>query len=76
MIQAIVTVSEFHDNPSPNTLGDAALGLDIAALLPGVINPVKLNGEEAAIVVAACDVVFGIVACVAGFISTFNPANT
>ena len=75
LIDAIITGCQFHDSPPPNGIGDAALGLDIASLLPGFINPVKLNGEEGAIVVAASDVIFGIVACVAGFLSTFNPAN-
>jgi hypothetical protein len=76
LLAAVLAGCEFHDNPPTNGIGDAALGLDIAALLPGLINPLKLNGEEGAIVVAACDVIFGIVACVAGFLSTFNPANT
>ena len=76
LIQAVITGNQFHDNPPTNGIGDAALGLEIASLLPGVINPAKLQSGEGAIVVAACDVIFSIVGCVAGFLSTFNPANT
>ena len=76
LMEAIIMGAQFHDNPPTNGIGDAAFGLNIAALLPGFINPVKLNSETGAIVVAACDVIFGVVGCVAGFLSTFNPANT
>jgi hypothetical protein len=76
LIEAIIAGVQYHDNPPTNGIANAVLGLDIAACLPGFINPIKLNSELGAIVVAASDVIFGAVACVAGFLNTFNPANT
>jgi hypothetical protein len=73
--QAGMLGCQFDDNPPADGIGDAALGLSIASLLPGLINPLKLTGADGAVVVAAADVIFGVVGCVAGFLSTFDPAN-
>ena len=42
-----------------NALADAALGINMVAALPRVINPIKLFGELPATVVAVLDVVMG-----------------
>ncbi|MBV9172420.1 MAG: PQQ-like beta-propeller repeat protein [Chloroflexi bacterium] len=70
--QTFVEALIFHAEPPPNPLGDAALGLSIASALPGIINPLKLQSELGAAVVAVLDVVMGIAAGVAAVLGAYS----
>ena len=51
--------AEFGVDPPPDLISKAVLGIDMAALLPGLINTWKLTGVILAAVVAVADVVMG-----------------
>jgi hypothetical protein len=59
----------WNEPPPATPVSDAVLGINLATQLAGVINPAKLFSEIGAIVVAAVDVIMGIAAMVAGFLS-------
>ena len=65
--QIFVLSIEFGVQPPPDLIHKAALGVTMAALLPSLINPVKLASEIGAIVVAVLDVVMGLAVAVMGF---------
>jgi hypothetical protein len=52
-----------------NPKGDAELGLEIATQLAGLINPLKLESELGAAVVAGVDLIMGFAGMVATFLS-------
>jgi hypothetical protein len=61
--------AQFGVDPPPDLVGKAVLGIDMAALLPGLINTWKLTGQILAAVVAVADVVMGFAGAVAILIS-------
>jgi len=72
--QIFVLSIEFGVQPPPNLIGEAALGVTMAALLPGLINPLKLASEPGAVVVAVLDVVMGLAVAVMGFLEVASSA--
>ena len=65
--QIFVLSIEFGVQPPPNVINQVALGVTMAALLPSLINPLKLASEIGAVVVAVLDVVMGLAVAVMGF---------
>ena len=65
---------EFGVQPPPNVINQVALGVTMAALLPGLINPLKLASEIGAMVVAVLDVVMGLAVAVMGFVEVASSA--
>jgi hypothetical protein len=61
--------AQFGLDPPPDLVGKAVLGIDLAALLPGLINTWKLTDPILAAVVAIADVVMGFAGAVAILIS-------
>ncbi len=61
--------AEFGVDPPPDLISKAVLGIDMAALLPGLINTWKLTGVILAAVVAVADVVMGFAGAVAILLS-------
>ena len=59
--------AQFHYEPPPDPVGDAVLGLGIAALLPGAVNTGKAVGPPVPLapVVAVLDVVMCVVGAAA-----------
>jgi hypothetical protein len=72
--QIFVLSIEFGVQPPPNLINQAALGVAMAALLPGLINPLKLATEVGAIVVAVLDVIMGLAVAVMGFVEVASSA--
>jgi hypothetical protein len=60
---------QFGVEPPPDVVGNAVLGIGMAALLPGIINPIKLASIILAAVVAVLDVVMGLAGAVAILVS-------
>jgi hypothetical protein len=75
-MQAIVLGVQFKTSPPSSTVGDAALGISIATLLPGTINPAKLESAVGQALVVSLDVIMGLAGCVAGFLETFDPSSS
>jgi hypothetical protein len=61
--------AQFGLDPPPDLVGKAVLGIDMAALLPGLINTWKLTSPLLAAVVAVADVVMGFAGAVAILVS-------
>ena len=61
--------AQFGVDAPPDLIGKAVLGVDMAALLPGLINTWKLTNEILAAVVAIADVVMGFAGAVAILLS-------
>jgi hypothetical protein len=72
IVQLFVLGVQFGVQPPPNVVGDAVLGIDMVALLPGMINPLKFASELLAAVVAVLDVVMGFAGAAAILISALT----
>jgi hypothetical protein len=69
IVQLFVLGIQFGIEPPPNVVGDAVLGIGMAVLLPGMINPIKFASVLLAGVVAILDVVMGFAGAAAILIS-------
>ncbi len=63
-LQACILGEQFKHKPPADVIGDVEFGIEVAALLPGFINPAKLAGEIPAIVVGVLDVIMGLAGAV------------
>ena len=68
MVLGLMFDPAYNEVP-PDPVSNAELGINIAAQLAGLINPLKLTSEIGAIIVAAVDFIMGIAAMVASFLS-------
>ncbi|MBV9542884.1 MAG: hypothetical protein JOY61_00720, partial [Chloroflexi bacterium] len=68
-LQACTLGEQFKQKPPPDVIGDVEFGIEVAALLPGFINPAKLVGEIPAIVVGLLDVIMGLAGAVGIFLA-------
>jgi len=68
---AVTLGQEFKDTPGPDIIDDAEFGLEVAALLPGFLNPAKLISVILAAGVAILDVVMGFAGATEILINTF-----
>jgi hypothetical protein len=72
IVQLFVLGIQFGVEPPPNVVGDAVLGIGMAVLLPGMINPIKFASVLLAGVVAVLDVVMGFAGAAAILISALT----
>ena len=72
IVQLFVLGVQFGVEPPPNVVGDAVLGIGMAVLLPGMINPIKFASVLLAGVVAVLDVVMGFAGAAAILISALT----
>ena len=70
-----VSIAAFIKDDSFNPDSDAAFASSVIGTIPGMTNPVKLFGEEAALVVAAIDVLAGFVVGVIGLVEALDTTS-
>ncbi len=68
-LQACILGEQFKNKPPADVIGDVVFGIEVAALLPGFVNPAKLAGEIPAIVVGVLDAIMGVAGAVAIFLA-------
>jgi hypothetical protein len=73
MAQLAVAIFAFQAVGAPQVADNVAFALGIATTVAGIVNPVKLGGELAALLVAAVDVLMGFAAGALLLITAYQP---